>query len=282
MSKNPVAHTGLQVTTGGQLALLLVIWLIAEWECSRREKAGQVFGEIIKLPDRGRALQFLLDQARERNLGDLVTLLYRQGAAPAFWDKADPVEVTDQAFKLAAEGNYATAERLYLGALKLDPGLAGAWFNLAVVQARQGKQAEAAGALRKCLDRDPGFSAGPKNAERTGGLTLRARARGGRHETAFRALAGFQRMPEPGHSPAPCSHHPGRSESLPLFRRGQRTGGHGRRGDGMARGADFADRACLRLVGALCLFRSGDNPPDAVPAPGPCRHRLDFSPCGGC
>ena len=154
---DPASCAGLQVTTGGQLPVLLVIWLIAEWESGRREKAGLVFKELIRLPNREQSLGLLMNQATERGLEELIALLHRQGAAQAAAGKADPVKLTDQAFQMAAEGKFRVAEGLYLRALKIDPSLIGAWFNLAVVLARQGKQDGCVHALRKCLEQDPGF-----------------------------------------------------------------------------------------------------------------------------
>ena len=157
-SRHPGRLSGYQVTTGGLLPVLLVIWLVSEWESGRRRRAAEIFKEISKRPDRQQVLKLLLEQAGERGLDELVQQL-RPGATapPGPENAADPVLLSEQAFQLAGQGRLEEAEAAYRQALSMAPGLLGARFNLAVLLARQGKNDQSAQELRACLKQDPSF-----------------------------------------------------------------------------------------------------------------------------
>ena len=75
--ENPAALANFQVTTGGTLPILMVIWLVAEWKMQNRARAVEILRAIGGLDNPRQAMGLLLGQAREKGLADLSHLLQR-------------------------------------------------------------------------------------------------------------------------------------------------------------------------------------------------------------
>jgi tetratricopeptide (TPR) repeat protein len=70
-------------------------------------------------------------------------------------DKVQVLEKYRRATELAADLRFAEATALYREVLHDDPGMTDVWLQLAEVYTRQGMQAEAAGAFKEILKRNP-------------------------------------------------------------------------------------------------------------------------------